>query len=138
MSTCIFCDIAAGRSPAVKVLETPRVLAFLDIAPVNYGHTLVIPKAHYQNLLDLPDELWTELGQVSRQVARALMKALFARGFNLGMNNFDAAGQVVFHAHLHVIPRFFTDGLHFFPHGSYRPGDMERVGQQLREALKKE
>jgi|UniRef100_A0A7C3WM53 histidine triad (HIT) family protein len=135
MQDCVFCHIVAGRAPAVKVLETPRVLAFLDIAPVNYGHTLVIPKAHYQNLLDLPDELWTELGQVSREVAKALMKALFARGFNLGMNNFDAAGQVVFHAHLHVIPRYLSDGLHFFPQGSYRPGDMERVGQQLRQAL---
>lgn len=135
MSNCIFCDIVAGRASAVKVLETPRILAFLDIAPVNYGHTLVIPKEHYPTLLDLPDELWTEMGQVSRQVARALMKALFARGFNLGMNNFDAAGQAVFHAHLHVIPRYLTDGLHFFPQGSYRPGDMERVGQQLRQAL---
>jgi histidine triad (HIT) family protein len=135
MRDCIFCGIVAGRTPTVKVLETPRVLAFLDIAPVHYGHTLVIPKAHHQNLLDLPDEVWLELGQVSRRVAAALMKALYARGFNIGMNNFDAAGQVVFHAHLHVIPRFLSDGLHFFPQGSYQPGDMEKTGQQLRQAL---
>jgi histidine triad (HIT) family protein len=135
MRDCIFCHIAAGRTPAVKVLETPNVLAFLDIAPVHYGHTLIIPKAHHQNLLDLPDDLWLELGQVSRQVARALMKALYARGFNIGMNNFDAAGQVVFHAHLHVIPRYLSDGLHLFPQGSYQLGDAEKVGQQLRQAL---
>jgi len=135
MRDCIFCRIAAGQAPAAKVLETPRVLAFLDIAPVHYGHTLVIPKEHYETLLDLPDDLWLEMGQVSRQVAQALRQALFARGINVGMNNFDAAGQVVFHAHLHVIPRYLSDGLHLFPQGSYRPGDIEKVSQQLRQAL---
>jgi histidine triad (HIT) family protein len=135
MRDCIFCRIAAGQAPAAKVLETPRVLAFLDIAPVHYGHTLVIPKEHYETLLDLPDDLWLEMGQVSRQVAQALRQALFARGINVGMNNFDAAGQVVFHAHLHVIPRYLSDGLHLFPQGSYRPGDIEKVSQQLRQAV---
>lgn len=135
MTDCIFCRIAQDRAPAVKVLETPRVLAFLDIAPVHYGHTLVIPREHHETLLDLPDFLWLEMGQVARRVARALQKALFARGFNLGMNNFDAAGQVIFHAHLHVIPRFLSDGLHFFPQGSYLPGDLEKVGRLLRQAV---
>jgi histidine triad (HIT) family protein len=135
MGDCIFCNIVAGKIPSVKVMETPRVLAFLDLAPVNYGHTLVIPKEHHENFLDLPDDLWTEMGRVSRQVARALEKALYARGFNIGMNNFEAAGQVVFHAHLHVIPRYPNDGLCLFPQGVYQPGDMEKVGQQLRQAL---
>jgi histidine triad (HIT) family protein len=107
----------------------------LDIAPIHYGHTLVIPKEHYETFLDLPDKLWLEMGQVSRQVAQALRQAFFARGINLGMNNFDAAGQVVFHAHLHVIPRFLSDGLQLFPQGSYLPGDIEKVGQQLRQAV---
>ena len=137
MRDCIFCRIAAGELPAVRVLETPEVLAFLDIGPVNYGHTLVIPKAHYQNLLDLPEALWTEMGQVSRRVARALQAALHAQGFNLGMNNFEAAGQVVFHAHLHVIPRYPTDGLKLFPQESYKPGDREKTGEQLRRVLEK-
>ncbi len=135
MGDCIFCGIAAGEIPSVQVRETPRVLAFLDIAPVNYGHTLVIPKKHYENLLDLPDDLWTEMGQVSRQVARALQKILYARGFNIGMNNFEAAGQVIFHAHLHVIPRHLGDGLELFPQGSYGRGDLANVGKQLRQAL---
>jgi len=134
MPECIFCRIAAGQALATKVLETPRVLAFLDIAPVHYGHTLVIPKEHYENFLDLPDDLWLEMGQVSRRVAKALRQVMFARGFNLMMNNFDAAGQVVFHAHLHVVPRFLSDGLLLFPQGNYLPGDLERVGQQLRLA----
>ena len=135
MNDCIFCRIAAGKLPATVVMDTPRVLAFLDLAPVHYGHTLVIPKEHYQNFLDLPDDLWLEMGRVARQVARALEKTLYAKGFNLGMNNFEAAGQVVFHAHLHVIPRYPNDGLYLFPQGAYQPGDLEKVGQRLREAL---
>ena len=135
MRDCVFCRIAAGRAPAVKVCETPGVLAFLDIAPVNYGHTLIIPKVHYENLLDLPEAVWTEMGQVARRVAQALRQVFYAQGVNLGMNNFEAAGQVVFHAHLHVIPRYFSDGLKLFPQEEYRAGDMEKVGQQLRQAL---
>ncbi len=135
MPDCIFCRIAAGSLPAVKVLETEEVLAFLDIAPVHYGHTLIIPRAHHQNLLDLPDELWREMGRVSRLVAQAVLSALGANGFNLGMNNFPAAGQEVFHAHLHVIPRYFGDRLALFPQGVYRRGEMEETGQKLRQAL---
>jgi histidine triad (HIT) family protein len=137
MRDCIFCRIAAGEMPAERIIETPGVLAFLDIGPVNYGHTLVIPKAHYQNLLDLPEALWTEMGQVSRRVARALQAALHAQGFNLGMNNFEAAGQEVFHVHLHVIPRYHRDGLKLFPQESYKPGDREKTGEQLRRVLEK-
>jgi histidine triad (HIT) family protein len=92
MRDCIFCRIAAGEMPAVRVLETPEVLAFLDIAPVNYGHTLVIPKAHYQNLLELPDAVWTAMGQVCRRVAQALQAALSAQGFNIGMRGRGAGG----------------------------------------------
>jgi histidine triad (HIT) family protein len=137
MQDCIFCRIAAGEMPATRVLETPTVLAFLDIAPVNYGHTLVIPKTHYRNLLELPDALWTEMGRVCRRVAQALRATLHAQGFNIGMNNFEAAGQEVFHAHIHVIPRYHTDGLRLFPQESYKPGDMEETGEQLRRGLEK-
>jgi histidine triad (HIT) family protein len=137
MRDCIFCAIAAGRQPAERLLETEQVLAFLDIAPVHYGHTLVIPKLHYQNLLELPDDLWLEMGRVSRRVARALQAALSAQGINIGMNNFAAAGQAVFHAHLHVIPRYFSDGLLLFPQESYKPGDLAQTGAQLRRALEK-
>jgi histidine triad (HIT) family protein len=137
MRDCIFCGIAAGELQAERVLETPGVLAFLDIAPVNYGHTLVIPKAHYPNLLELPDALWTEMGQVCRRVAQALQAALGAQGFNIDMNNFEAAGQAVFHAHLHVIPRYHTDGLQLFPQASYKPGDREKTGEHLRRVLEK-
>ncbi len=135
MSNCIFCRIASGQAPAARVLETPRVLAFLDIAPVHYGHTLIIPKEHYPTMLELPDDLWQEMGSVGRRVARALGTALDAQGFNINMNNFEAAGQAVPHAHLHVVPRYFGDGLLLFPHQEYRPGDMEKTAAQLRQTL---
>ncbi|MGA8571047.1 MAG: HIT family protein [Desulfobaccales bacterium] len=135
MSNCIFCRIASGQAPAARVLETPRVLAFLDIAPVHYGHTLIIPKEHYPTMLELPDDLWTEMGAVGRRVARALGSTLDAQGFNISMNNFEAAGQAVPHAHFHVIPRYFGDGLLLFPHQEYRPGDMEKTAAQLRQTL---
>ncbi len=137
MRDCIFCRIGAGEAPAARLLETPGVLAFLDIAPVNYGHTLIIPKAHHQNLLELPDDLWTEMGAVCRRVAQALRTTLYAQGFNIQMNNFEAAGQVVFHAHLHVIPRYDTDGLQLFPQENYKPGDLEKTRDQLSRALEK-
>ncbi len=135
MGTCIFCRIAAGERPAVKILETPAVLAFLDIAPVHPGHTLVIPRAHYENLLDLPDEVWKEMGQVCRRLGRALRQALKAEGFNLGMNNFPAAGQAVFHAHIHMVPRYAGDGLRLFPQWDYKPGEAEETARRLRRAL---
>ncbi|MCK9375323.1 MAG: HIT family protein [Syntrophobacterales bacterium] len=138
MHDCIFCRIAAGKLPAARVLETPTVLAFLDIAPVHYGHTLVIPKVHYPNLLELPDELWKEMGQVCRRVARSVQLGLKAQGFNIGMNNFEAAGQEVFHAHVHVIPRYLGDGLKLFPQGNYQPGEMDNTAAQLRRALEED
>jgi histidine triad (HIT) family protein len=135
MQNCIFCRIASGKMPSARILETPTILALLDIAPVHYGHTLVIPKVHYPNLLELPDELWKDMGQVCRRVAQAQMGSLGAQGFNIAMNNFEAADQEVFHAHLHVIPRFNGDGIRFFPQGSYPPGEMEKTGEKLRRGL---
>ncbi len=135
MPNCIFCLIASGQAPAARVLETPGVLAFLDIAPVHYGHTLVIPREHYPTMLELPDDLWREMGSVSRQVAKALGDVLEAQGFNISMNNFPAAGQAVPHVHLHVVPRYFQDGLQLFPHQVYRPGDLEKTAARLRQIL---
>jgi histidine triad (HIT) family protein len=134
---CIFCKIEAGLAPAVRLLETERVLAFLDMVPVHFGHSLVIPKTHYENLLDLPDGLWLEMSQVSRKIAKAFLEVLKAQGFNLGMNNFEAAGQIVFHAHIHVIPRYAGDGLHLIPQAKkkYQGEEMAQVGRQISEVL---
>ena len=85
-------------------------MAFLDISPVNPGHTLVVPKEHYENFLAMPEEILKELIVVIKKVALAVKEATRADGINLGVNNGKAAGQIIFHAHWHVIPRFLNDG----------------------------
>jgi len=90
---CIFCKIIRGEIPCAKVYETHTVLAFLDIAPVNKGHALVIPKAHYENIWELPASLATEMLVAVQTVGQALKDGLGAQGMNLGMNNGAAAGQ---------------------------------------------
>ena len=116
---CIFCKIIRGEIPCTKVYETHTVLAFLDIAPVNKGHTLVVPKAHYENIWELPASLGAELMAAVQAVGQALKDGLGAGGMNLGMNNGAVAGQLVMHAHWHLIPRFPGDGLTLWPQKSY-------------------
>lgn len=102
---CLFCRIAAGEIPSVKVYETDSVLAFLDISPVEKGHTLVISKrVHSVTLLDTPPDVIAELTAAARIVAAAMLRAGFG-GFNLCQNNFPDGGQAVPHIHFHVIPR---------------------------------
>ncbi len=116
---CIFCKIVAGEIPCSKVYETDSVLAFLDIEPVNPGHALVIPKAHHPQIWDVPDALGAELATALKIVSKGVFKATGADGLNIGMNNFAAAGQLVMHAHYHVIPRFDADGLTLWPGKKY-------------------
>ncbi|MFN2342447.1 MAG: HIT family protein [Desulfonatronovibrio sp.] len=119
MSQCIFCQIVQGKVPCVRVYEDHNVLAFLDIAPVKKGHTLIIPKKHVVNIMDIPSDIAAELHGVIKKVGKGLLEGLNADGFNLGMNNFEAAGQLVMHAHYHLIPRYKNDGLRLWPQSSY-------------------
>ena len=107
---CIFCKIVKGEIPSHKVYEDNYVLAFLDIHPVNPGHTLVIPKEHHTDLLDTPPDLLAKLLQTIVKIAPVITKAVGAAGFNLGVNNGAAAGQIIFHTHFHIMPRFSSDG----------------------------
>ncbi|WP_243439446.1 HIT family protein [Fundidesulfovibrio soli] len=116
---CLFCKIIRGEIPCAKVYENDAVLAFLDIAPVNKGHTLVIPKAHHADIYDLPPALGAQLLEAVQAVGASFKGALGATGMNLGMNNGASAGQMVFHAHWHLIPRFEGDGLSLWPQKSY-------------------
>lgn len=112
MSDCIFCNIIAGEIPASKVYEDENVLAFLDITQVTKGHTLVVPKQHYRNVLDLTPEAASQLFSVLPKLANHLKETLGATGLNIINNNEEAAGQTVFHTHIHLLPRFDeTDGL---------------------------
>lgn len=108
--SCVFCRIVAGEVPAQVIYEDEWVLAFLDIRPLNAGHTLVIPKAHVERLSELPVELCGPLLAAASRVARAAVPALGAAGINLVVNDGRAAGQAVPHLHLHLVPRFPGDG----------------------------
>lgn len=120
---CLFCKIARGEIPCAKVYEDRNVLAFLDIAPVARGHALVIPKAHFVDIWDLPLDLTPMLMAAIQKVGRGLLDALDATGLNVGMNNGHAAGQMVFHAHCHLIPRRPEDGLTAWPQSGYSSTD---------------
>jgi len=134
---CIFCKIIRGEIPCAKVYETDSVLAFLDIAPVNKGHTLVIPKAHHVNIWELPPELGPDMLEGIRVVGQALKDGLGAQGMNVGMNNGAAAGQLVMHAHWHLIPRFEGDGLTLWPQQSYDgPDDMNQTAQKISGSIR--
>ncbi len=110
MENCIFCKIVKGEIPAEKILETENFIAIRDVNPKTEGHSLIIPKEHYKNLLDIPAYLNKELLETAKNVSLKLMEETSSEGFNLMMNNNPVAGQVVMHAHLHVLPRKEGDG----------------------------
>lgn len=109
MENCIFCKIIAGDIPSAKVYEDEAVLAFLDITQTTKGHTLLIPKEHVRNVLAMSQETSETLFARLPKVARAVQKATGAVGMNILNNNEEVAGQTVFHAHVHLIPRYSQD-----------------------------
>ncbi len=108
---CIFCRIINDQMPAARVYEDDKAIAFLDIAPVVKGHTLVIPRTHYDPITATPDAVLAHLIGIVRRIAQAQIHALTADGISLSQANGRCAGQVVPHIHFHVIPRF-NDGDH--------------------------
>ncbi len=134
---CIFCRIVKGEIPCQKVYEDNEILSFLDIGPVNPGHVLVVPKKHFATLLDLPDTLSAPMLAICKKIAVAQIKALGSQGFNLGINNFPASGQVIPHVHFHVMPRYPNDGLKLWPNKKYeKQSEAEEIAKKLRENLK--
>jgi histidine triad (HIT) family protein len=110
MSGCLFCQIVQGERPSHTIFAGDGVVAFLDIFPCAPGHTLVIPRTHYGTLNEMPPEEVGRLFQAAAMVATKVQSALGATGYNLGINNGKAAGQEVFHVHVHIIPRYPGDG----------------------------
>jgi len=130
---CIFCKIIKGDIPSYKVYEDDKVIAFLDTAPNNFGHTLVVPKKHTETLLDTPDETLSYLMSVSKKVAKAVLDATGTKGFNLAQNNFPVAGQEVPHVHFHIIPRLEDDDYKFWPHRQYAEGQADELAEKIRQ-----
>ncbi len=133
---CVFCKIARGEIFSEKVYEDSDVLAFLDIAPNNPGHTLLIPKRHSENLYDMDDHSLAAVMRAAQKIALAVKEGARADGINLAMNNEEAAGQVIFHPHLHIIPRFKEDGYHHWPKITYKEGEAAEVAARIRAAMK--
>ncbi len=133
MSDCIFCKIVKREIPSDIIYEDDKILAFVDISPINKGHSLVIPKEHYENSLATPDEILKDLIVVVKKVALAVKEVTGAEGINFGINNGAAAGQVVFHTHMHVIPRFKSDGLKLWGSGEY---ENEQEKKEMAEKIK--
>jgi histidine triad (HIT) family protein len=108
---CIFCKIIKKQVPASVLLETEDTLAFLDIRPLNMGHTLIIPKNHYAEIFDIPENELCQVYKIAKQMAVAVKKATMADGITVIQQNGRAAGQDIFHLHVHVVPRFQGENL---------------------------
>ncbi len=106
---CHFCSIINKKSAAALVFENEGFIVFMDKYPINMGHTLVLPKEHYQTISDMPLKDVGRLFGLSSHIAKAVMKAVEADGFTLGQNNGEAANQIVPHVHVHIVPRFNND-----------------------------
>jgi len=136
MEGCIFCKIVAGRVPAAMLLETEKVVAFLDINPVNQGHALVVPRRHVERLWELSQDELHSCIFASQRVGRAVMEVTESAGLNLLQNNHECAGQIVQHVHFHLIPRRPDDGFSLgWRQLSYQEGQMEQLRQQIRAKL---
>jgi histidine triad (HIT) family protein len=137
MNDCIFCKIIRKEIPSENfVYENDTIVAFLDIHPSNPGHTLVVPKAHYSDLLETPDDVLAEILVKTKRIAPAVMKAVNAQGFNTIFNTKPAAGQVIFHTHMHIIPRFTNDGLKHWPDKHLNVEEMKKIKKDIVSALK--
>jgi histidine triad (HIT) family protein len=132
---CIFCRIVAGQAPAHRVFEDERVLVFLDIFPVADGHTLVIPKRHGSNLLDSEEVDLAAVIAHSRRVAHAIRKVIDPDGIGVFQLNGAAAGQTVFHYHMHLIPRTKGDSLQVHTRVPGDPDRLTELAQRLSEAI---
>jgi histidine triad (HIT) family protein len=134
---CIFCKIGKKEAEAEVLFEDDRVISFLDINPLNYGHTLVIPKKHYENFASLEESELKHLTAVTQKLSKAVVDSLKAEGFNIIVNNGKAAGQTVFHFHYHIIPRFESDKF-IFHRNMKKYGENDPIsyyGDKIRQAV---
>ena len=133
MDECIFCKIAKGEIPSSKIYEDETVTAFLDISPANKGHTLVIPKEHFETLADIPAGVLSKMMKIVRKAAKKVEKKLKAEGYTIMMSNKEAGEQVVKHAHIHVMPRYRSDDFKFaWTHKKYEEGEMDKYREKLK------
>jgi histidine triad (HIT) family protein len=133
---CVFCKVLAGEIPVTKIYEDDVVLVFLDIGPVSDGHTLVIPRQHFERIHDCPSEVLSEVCSRLGRIAKAVATGMNSEGYNILCNNGRAAGQLVEHLHFHIIPRNSGDGVfERWPSYKYAEGRIEEVAADIRKSL---
>ncbi len=132
MNNCIFCKIASGTIPAYKVFEDENYLAFLDIAPVNPGHVLIIPKKHFVDITETPDEIVEGAITLAKKIGGKIIASKLGEGFNIGINTKTAAGQVVNHFHIHVMPRLPNDKYQLWHGKNYAAAEAEKIVEKLK------
>jgi histidine triad (HIT) family protein len=135
MEETIFSKIIRHELPADIVYEDDSVIAFLDIKPINPGGTLVVPKKWSRNILDIDPESWGKVMEVVRKLAPAVKDAMSASGVNIVMNNEPAGNQVIFHSHVHIIPRHENDGGIDCPGTPYPEGESAKIAEKIRAKL---
>jgi histidine triad (HIT) family protein len=138
MEETIFQKIINKEIPAEIVYEDESILAFLDINPINPGATLVIPKKQSRNVLNIDKESWGNVTEVVRMIAPAVKAAANADGINIMVNNEEAAGQMVFHTHVHIIPRYKNDDVPEWHGKGCSEEDLKKMAKRIREAMNDE
>ncbi|MFH1402322.1 MAG: HIT domain-containing protein [Patescibacteria group bacterium] len=136
MNDCLFCKIVAGEIPVVKVYEDKEFLAFLNATPVGKGHTLVIPKTHSRNILETDDKTLQKLIIIVKKLSNKIKKGLNADGVNIIINNELSAGQIIFHTHIHIIPRFAGDGLKHWAGKKLQETETKIIAEKIKSAIK--
>ncbi len=127
---CIFCKIAAGQIPSKTIYEDDDYRVILDLGPAAKGHALILPKEHYTNIFELPEDKAGEVFKLARKMALQMKETLKCDGFNVVQNNGEIAGQTVFHFHMHLIPRYVGDGQRI----GWKPG--EPAQEELEETAR--
>ncbi len=127
---CIFCKIANGEIPSRTLYEDEKFRVIMDLGPATKGHSLILPKDHYANLYEVPEDLAADAAKLAKKLAIRMTEKLGADGFNIVQNNNEAAGQTVPHYHVHLIPRYQNDGQHIL----WKPGQMP--AEEMDEILK--
>jgi len=131
---CIFCKIINGEIPSHVLYEDEQFKVILDVNPATKGHALILPKEHYANLYELPEETAADAMKLAQRMMRKMTEKLDCDGFNIVQNNGEAAGQTVFHFHMHLIPRYKNDG-EILKYIAGDPGqeELERIKKTLTE-----
>jgi histidine triad (HIT) family protein len=135
--SCIFCKIVSKKAPVSVIYEDKNAVAFLDIRPLNLGHALVITKNHYEDIFDIPDKDLATIHEVAKKISPAIRETTKADGISIIQQNGKAAGQDIFHIHIHVVPRFFGQKLKSFSELAEvdRP-ILDELAQKIRQNLR--